>query len=111
MSMKWVALSSLVARDVAPLKRLKQLDSRNLNCKDLAVAFTFDIPTTQGVITVEMQPGAGVVFVGANGAGKRRLAVEIEKSLGAGAHRISAHRALTLSHEVPKISEEAALRG
>ena len=75
------------------------------------MAFTFQIPTEQGPTTVTLEPGAGAVFVGANGAGKTRLAVEIEKSLGENAHRIGAHRALALNPEVPKISEEAALRG
>lgn len=75
------------------------------------MAFTFGIPTEQGLTTVTLEPGASAVFVGANGAGKTRLAVEIEKSLGANAHRIGAHRALVLNPEVPKISEEAALRG
>jgi len=75
------------------------------------VAFTFDIPTEQGLTTVTLELGASAVFVGANGAGKTRLAVQIEKSLGANAHRIGAHRALVLNPEVPKISEEAALRG
>lgn len=75
------------------------------------MTFTFQIPTELGPTTVTFEPGSGVVFVGANGAGKTRLAVQIEKSLGENAHRIGAHRALTLNLEVPKISEEAALRG
>ena len=75
------------------------------------MALSFQIPTDQGHTTVTLEPGASAVFVGANGAGKTRLAVEIEKSLGAHAHRIGAHRALALNPEVPKISEEAALRG
>jgi ABC-type branched-subunit amino acid transport system ATPase component len=79
--------------------------------KELTVAFTFQIPTVQGTTIVKLEPGAGAVFVGANGAGKTRLAVEIEKSLGEKAHRIGAHRALALNPEVPKISEEAAMRG
>jgi hypothetical protein len=72
---------------------------------------SFQIPTEQGPTSVALEPGASAVFVGANGAGKTRLAVEIEKSLGANAHRIGAHRALTLNPDVPKISEDAALRG
>lgn len=75
------------------------------------MTFSFNIPTVQGHTTVTLEPGASVVFVGANGAGKTRLAVEIEKSQGDNAHRIGAHRALALNPEVPKISEEAALRG
>lgn len=72
---------------------------------------SFNIPTVQGSKTVTLEPGASVVFVGANGAGKTRLAVQIEQSLGAGVHRISAHRALVLNREIQKISEEAAMRG
>lgn len=71
----------------------------------------FSIPTAQGSKSVTLEPGASVVFVGANGAGKTRLAVQIEKSLGAHVHRISAHRALVLNRDIPKISEEAAMRG
>jgi hypothetical protein len=77
----------------------------------MAVAFSFHIPTEQGPTTVTLEPGGSAVFVGANGAGKTRLAVEIEKSLGINAHRIGAHRALALNPDVPKISEHAALRG
>jgi hypothetical protein len=72
---------------------------------------SFSIPTAQGSKTVTLELGSSVVFVGANGAGKTRLAVHIEQSLGAGVHRISAHRALVLNREIPKISEEAAMRG
>lgn len=75
------------------------------------MTFSFNIPTEQGNTTVTLELGASAVFVGANGAGKTRLAVEIEKSLGGNAHRIGAHRALVLNPEIPKISEEAALRG
>lgn len=73
--------------------------------------YSFNIPTVQGSKTVTLEPGSSVVFVGANGAGKTRLAVQIEQSLGASVHRISAHRALVLNREIPKISEEAAMRG
>lgn len=75
------------------------------------MALSFQFPTEQGNMTVTLESGASAVFVGANGAGKTRLAVEIENSLGNKAHRIGAHRALVLNPEVPKISEEGALRG
>ena len=52
-----------------------------------------------------------MVFVGANGGGKTRLAVRIESDLNLNAHRISAHRALTLNPDVAKISERKALSG
>jgi energy-coupling factor transporter ATP-binding protein EcfA2 len=75
------------------------------------MAFQFDIPTTAGPLSVTVETGASVIFVGANGGGKTRLAVHIENSLGYNGHRISAHRALTLNPEVPKISEALALKG
>ena len=50
------------------------------------------------------------MFCGANGSGKTRLAVYMEQELRLRAHRISAHRALTLNPKVEKISEEEARR-
>jgi len=73
--------------------------------------FSFHVPTQHEALTIALEAGSSIVFVGANGAGKTRLAVEIEKSLGSRAHRIGAHRALVLNPDVAKISEEAALRG
>lgn len=60
---------------------------------------------------IRIEAGSSVVFVGANGTGKTRLATYIEEQLGINAHRISAHRALTLNPTVPKISEANALLG
>jgi energy-coupling factor transporter ATP-binding protein EcfA2 len=60
---------------------------------------------------IAIEPGSSAVFVGANGGGKTRLAVHIENALQFKAHRIAAHRALTLRPEVAKISEEEALAG
>ena len=68
--------------------------------------FDFSIPGPQGATDVSVEPGASVIFVGANGGGKTRLAVNIERSLAGRAHRISAHRALSLNPTVPKISEK-----
>lgn len=59
---------------------------------------------------VFLELGTSTIFAGANGSGKTRLAVFIEKALGEKAHRISAHRALDLNPDVPKIREESALR-
>lgn len=59
----------------------------------------------------QLETGGSIIFVGANGGGKTRLAVYVENSLGEAAHRISAHRALTLNAEVAKISEAKAKRG
>ena len=66
-------------------------------------------PTTRKPITASA--GTSIIFVGANGSGKTRLAVLIEDQLGPSAHRISAHRALTLNPSVAKISESNALAG
>jgi ABC-type cobalamin/Fe3+-siderophores transport system ATPase subunit/D-ribose pyranose/furanose isomerase RbsD len=73
--------------------------------------FRFSIPTNDGPLNIELEPGSSVIFVGANGGGKTRLAVAIEESLGESAHRISAHRALALNPGVAKVSERLALIG
>ncbi|WP_250495191.1 hypothetical protein [Caballeronia sp. GAWG1-1] len=73
--------------------------------------FSFQIPTPNGEMTISVEPGSSVVFVGANGGGKTRLSVHIENTFNLDAHRISAHRALTLNPSVPKISERDAIRG
>jgi len=73
--------------------------------------FDFPIPTTEGQTEISVEAGSSVVFVGANGGGKTRLAVHIEETLSQNAHRISAHRALTLNPSVAKIGEKMALAG
>lgn len=73
--------------------------------------FDFSIPSTAGHREISVEAGSTVVFVGANGGGKTRLAVHIEETLSLNAHRISAHRALTLNPSVAKIGERAALSG
>jgi len=73
--------------------------------------FDFSVPTPSGPIEFQVEPGTSLLFVGANGGGKTRLAVTIERELGASAHRISAHRVLTLNPAVPKINERFALSG
>jgi hypothetical protein len=75
------------------------------------MTFSFSVPTPSGPFAFEVKPGTSLLFVGANGGGKTRLGVKIEEDLGAKAHRISAHRALTLNPSVSKISERSALRG
>lgn len=71
--------------------------------------FDFSIPSTEGQTEISVKAGSSVVFVGANGGGKTRLAVHIEETLSLKAHRISAHRALTLNPSVAKIGEQEAL--
>ncbi|HCI96278.1 MAG TPA: ABC transporter ATP-binding protein [Providencia sp.] len=69
-----------------------------------------NVPTNTGNLTIDIDFGEAVIFVGANGSGKSRLAINIEESLGEQAHRISAHRALNLNPDVPKVREDTALR-
>ena len=73
--------------------------------------FEFDIPTGETPIHVTLNPGNSAIFVGANGGGKTRLAVFIEDHIKEEAHRISAHRSLTLNPDVPKIPEDKARSG
>lgn len=75
------------------------------------MVFTINVPTEAGQEEIKIAPGSSVVFVGANGTGKTRLATHIENTLDLNAHRISAHRALSLNPSVPKISENQALMG
>ena len=73
--------------------------------------FNFSIPSQEGQTVISVEAGSSVVFVGANGGGKTRLAVQIEGVADLSVHRISAHRALALNPSVAKISERAALAG
>ncbi|SEB83828.1 AAA family ATPase [Bradyrhizobium erythrophlei] len=75
------------------------------------MAFSFSIPTPAGQKTLQVDAGTSILFVGANGGGKTRLAVKIENDLADKAHRISAHRALNLNPSIAKVSERAALKG
>ena len=74
------------------------------------MAFIFEIPAAEDPTTIAAEPGSSLIFVGANGSGKTRLAVFIEEKVGEAAHRISAHRALNLNAAVPKIRGSNALR-
>ena len=73
--------------------------------------FRFSIPTEKKIVDIEISSGRSAIFVGANGGGKTRLAVHIENHLQLNAHRISAHRALSLNPDVAKIGEKKALMG
>ena len=75
------------------------------------MALTIDIPGVNGPVNITAQKGSAVVFCGANGSGKTRLAVYIEETLGLQAHRISAHRALQLNPTVARINQREALAG
>lgn len=74
------------------------------------MTFNFNIPGPAHQMQIGIERGSTMVFVGANGSGKTRLAVFIENTVGEGAHRISAHRALNLNPAVPKIRGAEALR-
>jgi ABC-type dipeptide/oligopeptide/nickel transport system ATPase component len=73
--------------------------------------FQFSIQSQDGKTDFLMETGSTTIFVGANGSGKTRLATHIETMMKETAHRISAHRSLSLNPNVVKISEKAALGG
>lgn len=58
-----------------------------------------------------LETGKTTIIIGANGSGKTRLAVHLEEQLGEKAHRIAAHRALSLNPNIEKISEAKAKQG
>ncbi len=72
------------------------------------MTFQVNIPNSTGTEVLTIEAGSSVVIVGANGAGKTRLASYIEEQLGERTHRIAAHRALTLNPAVAKVSEREA---
>lgn len=61
------------------------------------------------LIEIVLEQGSTTFFVGANGSGKTRLAAHAENIWGEHAHRISAHRSLSLNPTVNKTSERDAL--
>ncbi|MCK4946377.1 MAG: AAA family ATPase [Alphaproteobacteria bacterium] len=73
--------------------------------------FSFSISTPSSAQEFKLESGTSLFFVGANGSGKTRLAVQIENVLELKAHRISAHRALTMNPSIAKINEEEAIMG
>lgn len=73
--------------------------------------FEITIPTIEGKnFELNISSGSSVIFVGANGSGKTRLSVFLENIPNYTAHRISAHRALSLNPKVTKIDEDTAIR-
>lgn len=75
------------------------------------MAFELSVPGPSAPTNLTAEPGSTLHFIGANGGGKTRLAVLFEDSFRERAHKISAHRALTLSAEIPKVSEKVARLG
>lgn len=64
---------------------------------------TVPIVTPSGSIAILIKSGSSVVFIGANGAGKTRLGVHLERHFAKGTvetHRIAAHRSLVLNPAV-----------
>ena len=59
-------------------------------------------------LELTLETGKTTIIIGANGSGKTRLAVYLEEQLGEKAHRIAAHRALSLNPNVDKIPETKA---
>ena len=73
--------------------------------------FQFSIQSQNDKTDFLKETGSTTIFVGANGSGKTRLAVDLETISEPNAHRISAHRSLTLDPSVPKIGEKVARLG
>lgn len=53
-------------------------------------------------LELTLKAGKTTIIIGANGSGKTRLAVYLEEQLGEKAHRIAAHRALSLNPNIEK---------
>jgi hypothetical protein len=67
------------------------------------------IPLTGGAsLQLSVESGRSIIIIGANGAGKTRLGVHLENSLGAGVHRVAAQKSLLLNDTVQLISLERA---
>jgi hypothetical protein len=70
------------------------------------------VPTLDnGYLNIELTLGSSTFLVGPNGSGKSRLAVFAEQQFERLAHRISAHRSMSLNPTVAKISAEKAISG
>lgn len=69
------------------------------------------VPTFNGDVNIEISTASSIVLIGANGAGKTRLGVHLDKTLptqGVEVHRIGAHRTLNLNPKVIPPSLEIA---
>lgn len=64
-----------------------------------------DLQIPDANFSLKLSAGETTIIVGANGSGKTRLASWLEEQAGVNAHRVSAHRALTLNPSVVKVSE------
>jgi len=66
---------------------------------------SLDLQVPDANFSLKLSAGETTIFVGANGSGKTRLASWLEEQAGVNAHRVSAHRALTLNPSVVKVGE------
>lgn len=78
----------------------------------MSLAAILSVPSLSGPLDIQLKNGGSVVFIGANGAGKTRLGVFIDRSLSSmvEVHRIAAHRSLMLNPNVVPPSLEVATR-
>jgi hypothetical protein len=74
------------------------------------IIHTCSIPVTGGAapLSLAVEAGRSIIIIGANGAGKTRLGVHLEDSMGEAVHRIPAQKSLTLNDSVQLISLERA---
>ena len=73
---------------------------------------TVPVITPSGSIAISIKSGSSVVFIGANGAGKTRLGVHLERHFAndiVETHRIAAHRSLVLNPNVVPPNLEIAV--
>jgi energy-coupling factor transporter ATP-binding protein EcfA2 len=79
----------------------------------MSLLTSVQIPLLAGTTNVEIKGGSSIVFIGANGAGKTRLGVFLERTLDdlqIEVHRIAAHRSLLLNPNVVPPSFEVAMK-
>jgi len=79
----------------------------------MALVANLSIPLIAGTLDIEVKGGGSSVFIGANGAGKTRLGVFMDRTLSASqieVHRIAAHRSLMLNPNVVPPSLEVATK-
>lgn len=79
----------------------------------LDASFIIPSENAAGEMAIDIKAGTSVIFVGANGTGKTRLGVLIDRQLspqGIEVHRVSAHRSLSLNPDVVPPSLEIALK-
>jgi len=72
------------------------------------LTYSVEVPQINGnALTLDLTTGTSILFVGANGSGKTRLSVELEKRVPL-VHRIPAHKSLQFHQSVSPKSLDAA---